>query len=103
MNDCENNKSKFENTTGNMRKCLKMSEIIVAVPRSKNVRLGSSEGHAAPILRGVRGALQPRRGRHLGRGRCRGRRRRRGRNEIAVNCGIRREIQRIHMLRYIQV
>ena len=43
------------NTMLKTPKCPKTSEIVAAAPRSKNDRRGSSEGHAAPILRGVRG------------------------------------------------
>ena len=42
-----------------VRKCAKTSKIIVAALRSKNVRRGSSEGRAAAISRGVRGAAAP--------------------------------------------
>ena len=48
----ENVGKRFEN----IRKRSKTSENVAAAPRSKNLRKFSSEGHAALILRRVRGA-----------------------------------------------
>ena len=49
-------------THENSRKRPKNDRIVASAPQSKNVRRGSSEGRAAAILRGVRGAAaaQPR-------------------------------------------